>query len=277
MVRALALIAAALAVAGCGGGDDGDSARPAPRVVWAVGDAATAQPEAPRAVARMIARNRVDRLLYVGDVYETGTLEEFRRFYDPLYGDLASRSSPIVGNHEAANRKRGYNRYWREKVGRAPEPWYVVREGGWELIGLDSELPHDEDSPQVAWLRRQVRPGTTCRIAFLHRPLYSAGTHGDQSDIAPLWDTLRGRAVAVIAGHDHNLQRLKPIGGLVQFVSGSGGRDLYPVNREDERVAFADDTHFGALRLELRPGSAEWAFVAADGSVLDEGTLRCER
>ena len=273
MVRALALLAAVVALAGCGGDDD--SPRAPARVVWAVGDAATPAPE-PKTVADLIARSRVDRLLYVGDVYETGTLREFRRWYDPLYGRLAAKTSPVVGNHEHANRRRGYARYWRSKLGRAPAPWYVVREAGWELLGLDTELPHDGGSRQVRWLRRQVsRPGT-CRIAFFHRPRFSAGEeHGDQPDVAPLWDTLRGHAVAAIGGHDHNLQRLEPVDGIVQFVSGAGGRALYPIRDDDGRVAFGDDTHFGALRLDLRPGTADWSFVAADGSVLDKGTLRC--
>ena len=275
MVRALALLAAALAFAGCGGGDGGGGAPATPaQVVWALGDADAAVDDS-KALAAMIARSRFDRLLYLGDVYENGTLREFRRRYAPLYGALASRTSPIVGNHESANRRRGYDRYWQSRLGRVPRPWYVLRVGGWEVIGLDSELRHDEGSPQVEWLRRQVRRETTCRIAFWHRPRFSAGEHGDQPDTAPLWDALRGRAVAVIAGHDHNLQRLKPVDGIVQFVSGAGGRELYGVNREDPRIEFADDSRFGALRLELRPGTADWSFVADDGSVLDRGELRC--
>src|SRR6187455_2864820 len=91
----IVLAAAVLGVAGCGNGPG--SAPPvepadlsqAPRaVVWAVGDAATPGPDADR-VARMIRRARPDRFLYLGDVYETGTAAEFRRWYDARYGKLA--------------------------------------------------------------------------------------------------------------------------------------------------------------------------------------------
>lgn len=278
MVRATIAAVLALALAGCGGGDDRPAAPPEPRgeVVWAVGDAATAG-DAPQRLARLIGRGRVDRLLYLGDVYEHGTLEEFQRLYDPLYGRLAARTSPIVGNHEHANRRRGYELYWRSRTGRTPPPWYSLTVGGWELVALDSEAPHGERSPQVRWLRRTLRPRTTCRIAFWHRPRFSAGERGDQPDTAPLWEALRGRAVAVLSGHDHNLQRLRPVDGIVQFVSGAGGRELYDVDEDDDRLAFADDARFGALRLVLRPGVAAWSFVADDGDVLDSGELRCAR
>ena len=60
----------------------------APAVVWAVGDAATPTSAAAR-VAAAIRRARPDRFLYLGDVYEKGTREDFERHYDPLYGRLA--------------------------------------------------------------------------------------------------------------------------------------------------------------------------------------------
>ena len=92
--------------------------------------------------------------------------------------------------------------------------------------------------------------------------------------MAPLWDALRGHATIVLSGHDHDLQRFRPSGGLTQFVSGAGGRGLYPL-RDDRRLAFGNDSTYGALRLQLRRGRARWAFVGAAGRTLDRGTLRC--
>jgi len=280
MVRA-AILLAALALAGCGG-DPPPPAPPAPppqgTVVWAIGDAATGG-DAGRRLARLVERGPVDRLVYLGDVYETGTRREFDRRYDPLYGGLASRTTPVMGNHEYGKREEGFVPYWREKVGRAPRPWEALDVAGWELLVLNSEAPHGERSPQLRWLRDHLRGGgrTTCRIAFWHRPRFSAGRHGDQRDIAPLWDAVRGHVVAVVSGHDHDLQRLRPIDGIVQFVSGAGGRGLYGVDEDDRRLAFGDDQRFGGLRLELRPGEATYTFVDEAGGAVDRGELRCER
>ena len=67
------------------------------------------------------------------------------------------------------------------------------------------------------------------------------------------------------------------IRGTVAFVSGAGGRHHYAVDESDTRLAFSDDTHFGALRIELQGRRAILTFVAADGSMLDRSTVRCRR
>ena len=183
-------------------------------------------------------------------------------------------TAPVSGNHDARSQSSGYDPYWRRAHGRTPPDWYRFSAGGWTLLALDSEAAHQRGSAQERWLRRQLRGRGTCRIAFWHRARLSAGSHGDQDDMAPLWDALRGHATIVLSGHDHDLQRFRPAGGLTQFVAGAGGRGLYPL-RADRRLAFGNDSTFGALRLQLRRGSARWAFVSAAGRTLDRGRLRC--
>ena len=93
--------------------------------------------------------------------------------------------------------------------------------------------------------------------------------------MAPIWDALRGKAAIVVTGHEHSMQRLRPIDGITSFVSGAGGHGLYDLRRDDPRLAFGDDRHYGALRLRLRRGEARYAYVSSSGRVLDSGTLRC--
>jgi 3',5'-cyclic AMP phosphodiesterase CpdA len=283
-LAAVALAASAVAACAVGGATIAPAtgrgrppaAAPARRaVLWAVGDGATGG-AAGRAVAGRIAAGRVDRLLYLGDVYEHGTAAEFRGAYATTYGRLAARTAPTPGNHDWPNHATGYDPYWRRALG-APLPhWYAFRAGGWEVLSLDSEAPHGRGSAQERWLRARLRGGGTCRIAFWHRPRFSAGTHhGDQRDMAPLWNDLRGRAAIALAGHEHDMQRLRPIDGVTELVSGAGGADRYALRPRDPRLAFGNDTTFGALRLDLRPGTAAYAFVSTAGRVLDRGTIRC--
>jgi hypothetical protein len=242
--------------------------------LWAVGDG-DASPDG-RAVANMILRSRVDRLLYLGDVYQRGTAEEFRTNYAPSYGRLARRTAPTAGNHDWPNHESGYDRYWRRAHGRRrTAAWYAFGAGGWQILSLSSEAAHDRGSPQERWLRRRLRGSGTCTLAFWHRPRFSASKHGDQDDMAPIWNALRGRAAIVVNGHDHAMQRLTPIDGITEFVSGAGGRSHYGVDEDDERVAFGDDRRDGALRLRLRRGLASYAFISTGGRVLDQGRVAC--
>ena len=280
----MALCALAVACGGVGGAEgvvrapDGPFVRSVdrqPAVVWAVGDGADGGKEA-REVARLIARDRPHRVLYLGDVYEDGTAEEFARNFAPVYGALARRMAPTPGNHEWPNHTEGYDPYWARVHGRPTPAYYAFRAGGWQLLSLNSEAPHDEGSRQVRWLRARVRGRGTCRLAFWHRPRYSAGTrHGDQRDVEPLWAPLRGRAALVLNGHEHNMQRLRPRDGITELISGAGGRSLYGINNRRPDLAFGEDDRYGALRLELRAGRATYRFVASSGAVLDAGAVRC--
>jgi hypothetical protein len=249
------------------------AAQQQPAVVWAVGDGADGSPVA-KQLARRMERDHPSAFLYLGDVYPSGTATDYKRRYDPIYGRLADITWPTPGNHEWGNRAVGYNPYWRPR-GRA-KPWYRVTIGGWEVISLNSEAPHGPGSPQVRWLHRVLaKGGGTCRLAFWHRPRFSAGTvHGDQPDVAPLWNELRGHARLVLNGHEHTLQRFRTVGGLTEYVAGAGGANLYPLH-PDRRLAFSRAGETGALRMTLTRGHARLEFRTVKGKTLDTSQVSC--
>lgn len=244
-------------------------------VVWAVGDSADGGEGAAR-VAELIIAGEPDALLYLGDVYENGTAEEYRDYYEPVYGPLKEITFPTPGNHEWPEREQGYNPYWADRLGEPTPPWYRGEIAGWEVLSLNSEQDYGPGTGQLRWLRQQLRGGGDCRIAIFHRPRFTASTErGDAEDLDALWNLLAGRVTLVLNGHDHTMQRLKPIDGVTTLISGAGGHSRYGLNYEDPRLAFGDDQHDGALELELAPGRARYRFVTVDGEVLDTGSSRC--
>jgi acid phosphatase type 7 len=245
-----------------------------PATVWAVGDGADGSAIA-RRLARRIERDRPDAFLYLGDVYPGGTAEDYARNYDPVYGRLAAITWPTPGNHEWWAREEGYFPYWR-RHDRPARPWYRFGIGGWELISLNSEVPHTPGSRQLRWLGRALDAGGgTCRLAFWHRPRFSADSvHGDARDIAPLWNALRGHARLVLNGHGHALIRYRRRNGLTEYIAGAGGRVRYAVN-PDPRMAFGRGDRTGALRITLSPGRATLEFRAVNGELLDRSRATC--
>jgi len=283
VVLAVALIAAAVAVVAISRGGEPEKpaafVRPAgdaPATVWAIGDSADGRPAASR-VADLIARGKPDRVLYMGDVYESGTAEEFAGRYEPAYGRFAEITAPTPGNHDWSNREEGYDAYWEEEKDTETPDFYDFRIAGWQLIALNSEDEHGPGSAQVKWLQGRLKGPGNCRLAFWHRPRFSAGSHGDDPTQDTLWKPLPGKAAIVVNAHEHNLQRLKTWQGIAQYIVGAGGHSHYFVHEEDPRLAFSNDTEDGALRIDLRPGRATMSFVAVDGRVLDRSTVRCRR
>jgi len=283
----LSLLATGLACGGCGqeAGAERTAANAsggrfeAPAVgrvarIWAVGDAATPTPRA-RRVASRVRRARPELLLYLGDVYEAGTPDEFRRNYRPLFGSLHARTAPTPGNHEWPLARAGYFPYWRQSLGRPLPSYYSFRVAGWRILSLNSEGPHGPRSAQVRWLKRRLRGGGNCRLAFWHRPRYSAGPHGDAADLQPFWRAVRGRVRLILNGHEHNLQRLRRRAGTTVLISGAGGASPYRFPRRDRRLVFGNDRVGGALKLRLAPGRARYAFISGGGRVLHRGTARC--
>jgi hypothetical protein len=290
MKKVAVAIAIVLATAGCGGSDSGSS-KPrtndgAPSsasipgfaaqraVVWAVGDAATAGPAADR-IAALIRRAKPQLFLYLGDVYETGTPAEFRQQYDPRYGRLAGITMATQGNHEYANRYRGFYPYWAGKHNRQPS-LQQRQIAGWQILELNSQAPHGPDSRQVHWLEQTLENAQgDCRIAFWHRPRLTHGGYDSAPDLNPLWHRLAGHARIVLSGHDHTLQRHRPVRGLIQYVVGAGGRARYHLRSGDPTRVWGRDDVDGALRMVLKPGRALLEFRSPRGRLLDRSRVTC--
>jgi hypothetical protein len=270
--RLVPLLIAAVTVAGCGGSDaprrdaqdptgahapaaDAAAAvRASGASLWAVGDSAGGARAAD--VARLIRRGPPDKVLYLGDIYDgTAGFRAYRRLYRGL--DVAR----TPGNHD-------WPRFWKGRE------WYSFTAAGWRVIELNSETSRHAE--QLAWLRSLIRAREgDCRIAFWHRPRFSAGPHGDNRDMDPYWRALQDHARIVVSGHDHDMQRFAPRGTLTQLVAGAGGYTHYRVDNRKPGLAFADPVHWGALRIELSPGHAKLAFVATNGRTLDTDQIAC--
>ena len=249
-------------------------AEPERAVVWAAGDVAGPGVRADR-VAALVRRGEPDRFIYLGDVYETGSARDFRRWYQPRFGQLAHITEPTIGNHEWDRRFQGYYPYWFRRKGERLAPWFKTQIAGWEILSLNSQAPHGTDSAQLSWLRAALEGPGDCRIAFWHRPRYSEGAYRRAVDLKPFWKTLAGHARIVLNGHDHNLQRHSPQLGMVEYVVGAGGRDRYKLHRGPSTMAWGTDRSDGALRMVLTPGRALLEFRAPSGHLLDRSRATC--
>ncbi|WP_377643200.1 DNRLRE domain-containing protein [Oryzobacter terrae] len=264
-----------------------------PLVVAAVGDGAGGE-RAATEVTDMIASWSPEMLTYLGDVYDDGTITEFKNWYGDSthwYGRFRDITAPVIGNHEynrtpsGAFEADGYFRYWND----VPH-YYSFEAGGWHVVSLDSTTQYNQTAAgtaQFEWLVDDLASrANPCTVVLWHHPLNTVGSEGPSQRLAAMWRVLRENDVTlVLNGHDHQFQHWGPLDGaqqpdpdgVTQMVSGAGGHSSQSITSTDPRV-LATAQAYGALRLEVRPERIDYTYRTPDGGtgkVLDTGFVRC--
>ena len=226
-------------------------------------------------------------ILFAGDLaYDRGTIEEFRRCFDPHYGRFRSRTWAAPGNHEYMTPDAaGYFQYFGERAGPDRSGYYALRLAGWHVLMLNSNVSMLRGSPQYEFVRVQLDTNPArCTMAVWHHPFDTSGPNGPHPHQRDLWDLLYNRnADLVVSAHDHLYERhaamnasqqADPTRGLRLFISGGGGAPPYQRARPAIRSELMLSTH-GLLRIKLEPALYEWEFHGINGNVLDRGLNIC--
>lgn len=291
-----AVVSGVLVLSGCGSTAPGEAAElvaaPSARVV-AVGDIAC-KPGDPvtRRTCRQGATAKAalaldpERVLALGDLqYEKGRYRAFKRSYGRSWGQLRAITWPIPGNHEYyTTGARGYFRYFAGRQPGAPG-WYREELNGWQMYFLNSNCTEVDCAAQRAWLDAEMTANpSTCSLIALHHPRFSSGQHQSNARMRGFWKTAMAHgADLALSGHDHNYERFAPMNssggvdtenGIRQFVSGGGGRSLYPL-RATVPGSELFLKRFGVLELNLTPTGYAWKFRSIKLAVRDSGSADC--
>lgn len=215
------------------------------------------------AAARVCAAEGCDFVLQLGDnVYPDGVkgvddpawIEKF----EAPYANLSAPFYAALGNHDVAMGRFGdatldngdFQVRYAQREDRPSDKWtmpdrhYTFRRGDVQVVVLDLTRLAKEggsltaEAAQMEWLSTVWDEDARWRIAVSHFPYVSNGKHGD----AGRYDGVEGRGAAIaeaveryvcphadvyLAGHDHDLQWLKPTPacGRTEFVvSGAAGK-----------------------------------------------------
>ncbi|GAA1920862.1 metallophosphoesterase family protein [Nocardioides marmoribigeumensis] len=298
---AVGLTSALVALSACGVAEQSRpdaatqvSARRATAVrVVAVGDIACAPGSAVTrttcrqgATARLAERLSPRRVLALGDLqYQSGGLAAFRTAYDGSWGRLRSITHPVPGNHEYVTRgAAGYYTYFADRQP-GPPGWYVRDLGTWRAYFLNSNCDKVDCSAEATWLARDLAAHPRrCSLVVTHHPRWSSGEHGSNRSVARFYRVAYDHHVELmLSGHDHHYERFVPkrpdgtrsARGVVQFVSGTGGKSFYPADHVVRGSAYRISHRFGVLQLSLGSGRYAWSWKGIGGATRDSGSRSC--
>jgi hypothetical protein len=254
------------------------------------GDIASCLSTGDAATARLLA-GIAGTVFTTGDnAYERGTASEFRNCYGPTWGRVLSRTHPVSGNHDyETSGATGYFGYFGSRAGAQGKGYYAYNLGAWRIYTLNSNCGYvscSSISAQARWLKADLAAHPhRCTMALWHHPLFSSGSHGNQTYMRSLWNVLYAyHADVVLNGHDHDYERFarqSPTGalstrGIREFVIGTGGRSHYPWGTIRAHSQVRNNTTFGVLKMTLHSTSYSWRFVPVAGQTwTDSGTTTC--
>ena len=123
---------------------------------------------------------------------------------------------------------------------------------------------------QKKWLKAGLAASSTpWQLVLLHHAPYSSGIHG--STAAMQWPYQAWGADAVLAGHDHDYERLQ-IGKIPYFVNGLGGMSRYPFLRQVAGSQARYSADYGAMLVTASRTEITYDFISRTGTVIDSYT-----
>ncbi|MEV0319919.1 metallophosphoesterase family protein [Streptomyces sp. NPDC050658] len=242
--------------------------------------------------AKVVEKINPSAVITLGDnAYSEGTAKEFREKYAPNWGKFLSKTYPTPGNHEyRTDDADGYFDYFGSRAGTRGKGYYSFNVGDWHFVALNSEISAGSGSTQEKWLRADLKANTKpCTAAYMHRPQFSTGDHGDDSKVKALFTALYdNKADLLLSGHDHHYERFAPskpsgskdtVNGVRQLVIGTGGTTLRDgTNDSKATTESVNRKTFGVSKLTLSSTGYEHQFVPVEGRTFtDKVTGTCHK
>lgn len=236
-----------------------------------------------------------NQVLIMGDLaYNKGSVKEFKKYFLPKWSSLLNKTWAVPGNHEYRTKNAtGY----RNLVAKYSLPstngnlWWVQRSSDWTIIGLDSEaLKGATGQQQITFLNQALAENNgRPTIVTWHRPTFTRGEHGNQTDTNSIWDIVAADkdVKLVLWGHDHNYEQVERTvqagtadeHKLNTILVGTGGAELRKCSTPNVpgELICGKKKNYGVLSLTLKSNSVAWSYRNADGSKLgkelDSGTV----
>jgi hypothetical protein len=215
-----------------------------------------------------------DFVLMLGDNIYGGHTEadfqnKFEKPFKPLL-DAGVKFYASLGNHDDPDVERLYKPF-----NMGGKRYYTFAKNDTAFFALDSNYM---DPEQLQWLDTELgKSDKKWKIAFFHHPLYNSGKHhGADLDLrtrlAPLF-TKYGVS-AVLSGHEHVYERIKPENNIYYFVLGNSGKLMTHDLKSSDDVERSLDTDRSFMLMEIDGDNLYFQVITRRGETIDSGVLQ---
>jgi 3',5'-cyclic AMP phosphodiesterase CpdA len=212
-------------------------------------------------------------VLMLGDnLYGTETPGDYQKKFSDVYQKLLDNKVKFyasLGNHDEPNER------FYENFNMNGKEYYRFTKGNVAFYALNSNYM---DKKQLEWLESELAKDTSeWKIAFCHHPPYSSGSkHGSDTSLREIDEPIfvKYGVNAVLTGHDHFYERIKPQKGIYYFVSGAGGK-LREGNVKGNSPLTEKfyDTDMSFMLAEIVNNQMYFQVLSRTGETVDYGVL----
>jgi len=183
-------------------------------------------------------------------------------------GSKTNRFWPTLGNHDSTG---AYEDFFTLP---GNERYYDFVRGDVHFFMINSNKGEpDGTSPTSAqgqWLKAHLATSTSLyNVVMFHHSPFSSGHHANVGYMR--WPFKEWGADVVIAGHDHDYERLIE-GGLLYFVDGAGAGPR-SIGSPIPGSKFMNNTDSGAMLIQANEIAMTFQFELRNGKVIDSYTI----
>jgi len=178
-----------------------------------------------------------------------------------------------IGNHDVS-KENLFKRFLRAGD---DKNYMSMPMGSGKLIILDSNEFQERGNEQYKFLKKELASANRAwpLVVAFHHPPFNFGHHKPRQDLIKAWVPLFQKYAVdlVLLGHDHDYQRIGPIGGVLYIVTGGGGAPLVrgPSHTDTHLKAFAETNHY--VVLDIKKDGMTGIVKDEDGKIIDRFSI----
>lgn len=215
-------------------------------------------------------------ILNSGDLVSNGNSENSwqDKFFNQQYTHISDLLSNLpyvaaMGNHEGQGLL--FSKYFNYPMYQSNRYYYSFDYGPAHFTVIDQFTNYSQASAQNNWIINDLSTSNkSWKIVVLHKPGWSAGGHGNDTDVQNILQPVFEQygVSFVINGHNHYYSRAV-VNGVQHITTGGGGAPLYTPDNSYPNIVETDQSHH-YCKLSINGNSLHFSAIRDNNTIIEE-------